>query len=113
MDPVGFALENFDAVGRWRAAEDRKPVDASGGLPDGRTVTGVGGLELGLSERPELFAATVAEKLLIFALGRGVESYDQPAIREIVRRAEKNQYRFSSLILGLVNSAPFQLRKSP
>jgi hypothetical protein len=113
MDPVGFALENFDAVGRWRTVEEHIPVDASGGLPDGSTFTGVGGLERALLQRPELFAGTLAEKLLIFALGRGVESSDAPAVREIVRRARADHYRFSALILGIVNSTPFQMRKSP
>ncbi|MES2693107.1 MAG: DUF1592 domain-containing protein, partial [Verrucomicrobiota bacterium] len=113
MDPVGFALENFDAIGRWRTAEDRKPVDATGGLPDGSTLVGVGALEQGLLQRPELFAGTLSEKLLVFALGRGVEPYDAPAIRQIVRRAQADNFRFSSLILGIVNSTPFQMRKSP
>jgi mono/diheme cytochrome c family protein len=113
MDPVGFALENFDATGRWRTAEDHKPIDASGGLPDGSTFTGVAALERGLLQRPELFAGTLSEKLLIFALGRGVETHDAPAIREIVRRAQADNFRFSSLILGIVNSTPFQMRKSP
>lgn len=113
MDPVGFSLENFDAVGRWRAHEDHKPIDASGGLPDGSTFTGVAALEQGLLRRPELFAGTVSEKLFIFALGRGLEPYDAPAIREVVRRAQADNFRFSSLILGIVNSTPFQMRKSP
>lgn len=113
MDPVGFALENFDAVGRWRTVEDHKPVDASGGLPDGSTFAGVAALERGLLQRPELFAGTLSEKLLIFALGRGVEPHDAPAVREIVRRAQADNFRFSSLILGIVNSTPFQMRKSP
>ena len=113
MDPVGFALENFDAVGRWRTSEEHKPIDASGGLPDGSTFTGVAALEHALLQRPELFAGTMSEKLLIFALGRGVESYDAPAIRQIVRNAQADHFRFSSLILGIVNSTPFQMRKSP
>jgi hypothetical protein len=113
MDPIGFSLENFDAVGRWRTTEERKPIDASGGLPDGSTFVGVAALERGLLQRPELFAGAVAEKLLIFALGRGVEYHDAPAIREIVRRAHADNYRFSTLILGIVNSTPFQMRKSP
>ena len=113
MDPVGFALENFDAIGRWRVAENRHPIDASGGLPDGSTFDGVAALERGLLQRPELFAATLTEKLLTFALGRGVESYDAPAIREIVRGAQADQFRFSALILGIVNSTPFQMRKTP
>ncbi len=113
MDPVGFSLENFDAVGRWHTTEQGKPVDASGGLSDGSTFTGVAALERGLLARPELFAGTLAEKLLTFALGRGMESYDAPAIRQIVRRAQADDYRFSALILGLVNSTPFQMRKTP
>uniref|UniRef100_UPI0039C9F691 DUF1592 domain-containing protein n=1 Tax=Horticoccus sp. 23ND18S-11 TaxID=3391832 RepID=UPI0039C9F691 len=113
MDPVGFALENFDAVGRWRTAEDNKPIDSAGGLPDGSTVAGVAELERGLLQRPELFAGTLSEKLLVFALGRGVEYYDAPAVRQMVRRAQADNYRFSSVILGIVNSTPFQMRKSP
>ncbi len=113
MDPVGFALENFDAVGRWRTTEDRQPVDASGGLPDGSKAHGVAELERGLLQRPELFAGTVTEKLLIFALGRGVAPHDAPAVRQIVRRAQADNFRFSSLILGIVNSTPFQMRNSP
>jgi len=113
MDPVGFALENFDAIGRWRTSEEHRPIDASGGLPDGSTFQDVAGLERALLARPELFAETLSEKLLIFALGRGVEYYDAPAVREIVRRARAEHYRFSALMLGIVNSTPFQMRKSP
>ncbi len=113
MDPVGFSLENFDAVGRWRVNEDHRPVDATGGLSDGSTFTGVAGLERALLQRPELFASTMSEKLLVFALGRGVETYDAPAIRQIVRRAQADKFRFSSLILGIVNSVPFQMRQTP
>ncbi len=113
MDPVGFSLENYDAVGHWRAAEDHRPLDVSGGLPDGSAFSGVTGLERGLLKRPELFAGTLAEKLLTFALGRGVEPYDAPAVREIVRRAQAGQFQFSALILGIVSSPPFQMRTSP
>lgn len=113
MDPVGFALENFDAVGRWRTEEEHRPVDASGGLSDGTTFEGVGGLERALLARPELFASTLTEKLLTFALGRGVAAHDGPAIREVVRRARADDFRFSSVILGIVHSVPFQMRKSP
>src|SRR5204863_9769143 len=112
MDPVGFALENFDAVGRWRTYEDGVPVDVSGGLPDGSKFEGVDALEQGLLKRPELFVATFAEKLLTFALGRGIETYDGPAIRKIVKEAGADDFRFSSVILGVVNSTPFQMRKS-
>ena len=113
IDPVGFALENFDAVGRWRDhAGDSGPMDASGGLPGVGDFDGVDGLEAGVLSRPELFAGRVSEKLLTFALGRGVEFYDAPAIRQILREAEPNEYRFSSLILGIVKSVPFQKRNS-
>ena len=113
IDPVGFALENFDAVGRWRDQDgDSGPVDVSGGLPGAGELKGVDGLEEALLRRPELFAATLTEKLLTFALGRGVEYYDGPAIRKILRDAAPDRYRFSSLILGIVKSVPFQMRRS-
>ena len=112
MDPVGFAFENFDAVGRWRTAEEDLPIDASGGLPDGSKFQGVEGLQEALLKRPELFATTLTEKLLTYALGRGVEYYDAPAIRKIVRHAAVDDYRFSQFILGVVNSAPFVMRRS-
>ena len=113
MDPVGFALENFDAVGRWRTEEDHQTVDASGGLADGSKFDGVAGLERALLARPELFAGTFAEKLLTFALGRGVQPSDAPALRSIVRHAQTDDYRFSALVVGLVHSVPFQMRRTP
>jgi hypothetical protein len=113
MDPVGFALENFDAVGRWRTAEEGHPVDASGGLPDGSQFTGVGGLEKGLLDRPDVLTTTLTEKLLTYALGRGVEYYDGPAVREIVRKSRAADFRFSALIDAIVASPPFQMRTSP
>jgi cytochrome c5 len=113
IDPVGFTLENFDAVGRWRENEgDSGSIDVSGALPGLGDVKGVAGLEDALLKRPELFAATLTEKLLTFALGRGVEYYDAPAVRKILREAQPGGYRFSSLILGIVHSAPFQMRRS-
>ena len=113
IDPVGFALENFDAVGRWRDNEgDSGPIDVSGTLPGTGDIKGVSGLEDALLQRPDLFATTLTEKLLTFALGRGVEYYDAPAVRKILREAQPGGYRFSSLILGIVNSAPFQMRRS-
>ncbi len=112
MDPPGFALENFDAVGRWRDSEEGRPIDSTGGLPDGSKFEGVAGLEQGLLRRPELFVGTLAEKLLTFALGRGVEPSDAPAVRKIVRDARANDDRFSSLIVGIATSTPFQMRKS-
>lgn len=112
MDPVGFALENFDAVGRWRVVDAGKPIDNAGSLPDGSEFEGVSGLEEALLRRPELFVSTMTEKLLTFALGRGVEYYDAPAVRKIVREAKAEDFRFSSLILGVVKSTPFQMRRS-
>jgi hypothetical protein len=112
MDPVGFSLENFDAVGRWRTVEEGKPIDCSGGLPDGSKFSGVSGLEAGLLNRPEIFVGTFTEKLLTFALGRGLEYYDAPAVRQIVRDAQSKDFRFSAIILGVVNSTPFTMRRS-
>jgi hypothetical protein len=112
MDPVGFSLENYDAVGRWRTAEEGKPIDAAGGLPDGSKFDGVSGLQQALLSRPEVFVTTFTEKLLTYALGRGVEYYDAPAIRKVVRDAGAKDFRFSSVILGVVNSTPFQMRRS-
>ena len=113
IDPVGFAMENFDALGRWRDSEEGAPVDASGGLPgSGADSHGVDGLEASLLARPELFAGTLTRKLLTFALGRGVEYYDAPAIRRILREAEPEGYRLSTLLLGIVKSVPFQMRRA-
>jgi hypothetical protein len=113
IDPVGFSLESFNAIGQWRDNEaDGVPIDASGALPGAGEFRGVTGLEAGLLSRPELFTGTLTEKLLTFALGRGIEYYDAPAVRTIVRDAGKDGYRFSSIILGIVKSTPFQLRKT-
>jgi len=113
MDPVGFALENFDAIGRWRLSESGLPIDASGGLPDGSRFTGVTGLEDALLEHPDLFVGTVTEKLLTFALGRGIREQDAPAIRRIVRDARREGNRFSSIVVGIVQSTPFTHRRTP
>jgi len=113
MDPVGFALDHYDAVGRWRATENGQPIDVRGGLPDGSEFIGVAGLERALLERPNLFVRTLTEKLLAFGLGRGVEYYDAPAIRKIVHDAKDENYRFSRLIIGIVSSTPFQMRTTP
>jgi hypothetical protein len=112
MDPVGFALENYDAVGRWRSVEEDKPIDSSGGLPDGSEFDGIEGIERALLARPEIFAGVLTEKLLTYGLGRGVEHYDAPAIRQVVRGAEADDFRLSSLILGITKSTPFQMRSS-
>ncbi len=113
MDPLGFALENFDAIGRWRTSDAGFPVDASAVLADGvTTFDGPEGLRRVLLDRSEQFVETVVEKLLVYALGRGVESHDRPVIRGIVRRAAEDDYRWSSLVLGIVESAPFRMRRS-
>ena len=112
MDPVGFALENFDAVGRWRESEEGRPVDATGGLPDGSRFEGVSGLERALLRRPELFVGTLSEKLLTFALGRGVEACDAPAVRRIVREAGGRGHRFSSIVEAIATSTPFLMRRA-
>jgi hypothetical protein len=111
IDPIGFALENFDAIGQWRATtEDGKPVDASGVLVDGARVDSPIALRNALLSRPDVFVGTVTEKLLTYALGRGLELYDMPVVRRIVDDAARDNYRFQSLILGIVNSRPFQMR---
>jgi uncharacterized protein DUF1592/uncharacterized protein DUF1588/uncharacterized protein DUF1585/uncharacterized protein DUF1587/uncharacterized protein DUF1595 len=112
MDPIGFSLENFDAIGRWRTLEDGQPIDSMGGLPDGSKFAGVAGLEEGLLKRPDIFVNTMTEKLLTFSLGRAVEWYDAPAVRKIVHDSQASDYRFSSIILGIVNSTPFTMRKA-
>lgn len=113
MDPVGLSMENFDAIGRWRTrTESGAVLDSAGGLPDGTTFQGMAGLKQALLKRPDLFATTVTEKLMTYGLGRGLEYYDAAAIRQIVRNVRNDDYRFSSIILGIVNSTPFQMRSS-
>ena len=112
MDPLGFSLENFDGVGEWRTKDQTGPIDASGQLADGTKVEGPVSLRQALMKHPEQFAGTVTEKLVTYALGRGVEYYDMPVVRGIVKDAARNDYKFSSLIMGIVKSAPFQMRKS-
>ena len=112
MDPLGFSLENFDGIGAWRTTEGGTAIDASSALPDGSAFEGPSGLRDLLLGQEERFAETVTEKLLTYALGRGVEYYDAPAVREITRVAESSDYRWSSVILGIVESTPFQMRRS-
>ena len=113
MDPLGLALENFDAVGKWRdLSEAGTPIDASGALPDGTPFEGALGLRGALLSHSEEFVMTVTKKLLTYALGRGLEYYDAPAVRTIVREAAADDYALSSLILGAVESVPFQMRRS-
>ncbi len=112
MDPVGFALENYDAIGRWRTEDAGFPIDASGELWDGTPLGGVDELESAMLARPELFLTTLTEKLLVFGTGRGVTATDAPAVRGILRRAETDDYRLSSLIQAVVASEPFQMRRA-
>jgi hypothetical protein len=113
MDPLGFALEHFDAIGRWRAnGEDGAPVDAAGALPDGTTFSGVAGVRALVAAKPEAFVTTLTAKLLTYALGRALEPPDMPAVRRIVRDAASGGYRWSALVEGVVRSVPFQWKQA-
>ena len=113
IDPAGFALENFDAVGKWRVVDESfNPIDASGALPDGTTFNGVSELRMALASHPERFVHTMTEKLLTYALGRGLEYSDMPAVRKILRETASDSYRMPSIILGIVRSYPFQFRRA-
>ena len=112
MDPLGFALENFDAVGKWRATDGGSPIDASGALPDGAAFNGPAGLRRMLVERDAEVVQAVTAKLVTYALGRGVDTADMPAIRRIVREAAASDYRWSAIVLGIVRSIPFQMRRA-
>jgi hypothetical protein len=112
MDPIGFSLENYDAIGKWRLEFAGQPIDASGLLPDGNTFDGPNGLRELLLERPNDLVGTITEKLLRFALGRSLEYYDMPQVRAIVRAAAEDDYRWSSVILGVIESTPFQMRRT-
>ena len=113
IDPTGFALENFDAVGRWRVVDESfNAIDASGALPDGTAFDGVNDLTAALVRRPARFVTTVTEKLLTYALGRGLEHYDMPAVRRIVSEAAQNDYRFQTIVASIVHSYPFRYRRA-
>jgi hypothetical protein len=112
MDPLGLSLENFDFVGKWRTVDEALiPIDASGTLPDGTTFDGPSGLRQVLLNPPDRFVRTLTEKMLTYALGRGLEYYDMPAVRRITRDVAASNYRASTLIFGVVNSLPFQMRR--
>ncbi len=115
MDPLGFALENFDATGKWRTRdrETLTPIDASSKMPDGTALNGPADLRALLIRRPEQFVQTLTEKLMVYGLGRSIEYRDMPVVRQIVRDAARNNYAFASLVLGLVNSAPFRMSEVP
>jgi hypothetical protein len=112
MDPLGFSLDNFDAIGEWRSKEAGLPIDASGQLADGTKINGVVDLRKALLAHPERFVGTMTEKLMTYALGRGLEDYDMPVVRSITRDAGKNDYRFSAIVMGIVKSTPFEMRRA-
>jgi mono/diheme cytochrome c family protein len=112
MDPIGFALENFDAVGHWRTNDEGGKIDPSGTLFNGAPLDGVVGLRQALLNQQDIFVGVMTEKMLTYALGRGLEYYDMPAVRKIVQDARNNGYRFSSLVTGIVKSTPFQMREA-
>ena len=111
MDPLGFALEHFDAIGRWRETDGGAPIDATITL-DGATVASPRAFRDALLGRGQEFVRTVVEKLLTYALGRGVEYYDAPVVRQLVRDLARDDYKWSSLVLGIVRSGPFQMRRA-
>jgi hypothetical protein len=116
MDPIGFALENFDAVGAWRDHEQgfgSARIDAGGRLADGTTVDGAVALREAIMRDPDIFASTVVQKLMTYGLGRGLTATDMPVVRGIVREAAASDYRFSTIVLGIAESVPFRMRKAP
>ena len=113
MDPIGFAMETFDAIGRYRTEENGRPIDNSSNLPDGTPITGIEGVRQLILKSPDLFVEAMSNKLLMYALGRNVQYYDDPAIRTIARNAAKSNYTFASLVSGVATSLPFQNRMVP
>jgi hypothetical protein len=111
MDPLGLALENFDAIGRWREKDGKLPIDASTTLADGKSVKGPDGLAAVLKADPAAFAECLAEKMLVYALGRGLDRNDKKTVKALAQRMAREEYRFSSLVLGIVQSEPFGSRK--
>jgi hypothetical protein len=112
MDPIGFALENFDAVGHWRNNDEAGKIDPTGTMYNGAPLDGVVGLRQALVGQQEIFIGVMTEKMLTYALGRGLEHYDMPAVRKIVHDARSKDFRFSSLITGIVTSTPFQMKEA-
>jgi hypothetical protein len=113
MDPIGFSMDNFDAIGGWRTREggtDGTPIDASGQLLDGTKINGPVELRKALMQNPEIFVGTLTEKMMIYGLGRGLSASDEPVVRSILRDAKPNGYQFTSLLIGIIQSAPFQMR---
>jgi hypothetical protein len=111
MDPIGLALENFDGIGRWRMADGEAIIDPSDTMYNGTKLNGPADLRQVILGHPDQFVRTMTEMLMTYGIGRGLESYDMPTVREIVRNAARSNYRFSSLVLGVINSAPFQMKK--
>ena len=112
MDPIGLALENFDGIGRWRTVDNGAIINSASQLADGTQIDGPAALRQALLRHPDMFARNMTEMLLTDALGHGIEYYDMPYVRQILKDAERGGYRFSSLVLGIVKSAPFQSRRS-
>jgi hypothetical protein len=112
MDPIGLALENFDAIGRWRTTDEGVRIDASGQLVDGSVLDGPSSLRKAMLGRSDAFVGSMTEKLLMYGMGREIKYYDMPAVRIVMRDAAKNRYRFSDLVMGIVKSAPFQMKTS-
>ena len=112
MDPIGFALENFDGIGRWRDREEGTTIDASGTLFTGAALDGVVGLRREIARHPDVFVGVLTEKMMTYALGRGIEYYDMPAVRKVVQDARASNYRFSSIVLGVARSVPFQMKET-
>jgi hypothetical protein len=110
MDPLGFAFENFDAIGAWRDKDGKFDIDPSGVLPDGKAFKGPKELKTILKGKKDLFSRNLSEKILVYALGRGVEYYDKCAVDKVIAALDKNDYRFSALILEVVKSEPFLMR---
>jgi hypothetical protein len=110
MDPIGFGLENYNAIGQWRTEDEGKPINAAGKLPSGIAFEGPAELQQALLSNPEVIVSAFTQKLLTYALGRPVEYYDMPTVREIVNTSADNEYRFSSIVFGIINSIPFNRR---
>jgi hypothetical protein len=113
MDPIGFSLENFDALGQWRVKDGQAKIDATDTVYDGTKIDGAVGLRNFLLSRKSVFVQTMTEKLLGYGLGRQVGYYDMPAIRSMLRDAARDDYRFSSIVMGIIKSAPFEMRMKP
>jgi hypothetical protein len=111
MDPIGFGLENYDAIGRWRTEDEGKPINAAGKLPSGIPFEGPAQLQQALLTTPNVIAGAFTQKLLIYALGRPLEHYDMSTVRDIVAKSKDSDFRFSSIVFGIVNSVPFNMRR--